>query len=126
MQRNVGAFTRALRGFIAAACLAALAAGASAQPVQKPLRIIVPYGTWGPASTPGLYRQWIDRSAGVQLTSVPYKGVGAGTLQAMLSGEIDASLFTIGQILPYIRDGKVKPIAIVGDKRWGGLPNVPA
>lgn len=86
----------------------------------------VNYGTWGPASTPDLYRQWIGHAAGVNLTSVPYKGVSGGTMQAILAGEIDVSLFTIGQILPYIKDGKVKPIAIIGDRRFSGLPNVQA
>jgi tripartite-type tricarboxylate transporter receptor subunit TctC len=86
---------------------------------------VVNYGTWGPASSPDLYRQWIARSAAVELTGVPYKGVAGGTMQAVVSGEIDTSLFTIGQMLPYLKDGKVKPIAVVSDKRWSGLPDVP-
>jgi tripartite-type tricarboxylate transporter receptor subunit TctC len=87
---------------------------------------VVNFGTWGPASTPDLYRQWIDRAAGIDMTSVPYKGVAGGTMQAIIGGEIDASVFTIGQIQAYMKDGKVKPIAILGDKRWSGLPNVPS
>lgn len=82
------------------------------------------FGTWGPSSTPDLYRQWINRSAAIDMVSVPYKGVAAGTMQAILAGEIDASLFTVGQILPHIQAGKVKPIAVLGDKRFAGLPNV--
>lgn len=82
------------------------------------------FGTWGPASSPDLYRQWINRTAGITMVSVPYKGVAAGTMQAILSGEIDMSLFTVGQILPQIQSEKVKPIAVIGDKRLPGLLGV--
>ncbi|MGB3067790.1 MAG: tripartite tricarboxylate transporter substrate binding protein [Ottowia sp.] len=85
---------------------------------------VLNFGTWGPASTPDLYRQWMDRSAGIDMTSVPYKGVAGGTMQAILAGEIDASVFTIGQVQAYLKDGKAKPIVILGDKRWSGMPNL--
>lgn len=84
------------------------------------------FGTWGPASTPDLYRQWLNRAAGMEMTAVPYKGVAGGTMQAILSGEIDVSVFTIGQVMPHIKDGKLKPLAVIGDKRHAGLPQVAA
>lgn len=82
------------------------------------------FGTWGPSSYPDLYRQWIDRSAGTHVQGVPYKGVAGGTMPAVIAGETDLTILTIGQIFPQIQAGKVKAIAILGDKRWPGLPDV--
>lgn len=84
----------------------------------------VNFGTWGPASSPDLYRQWMNTALGIQMVGVPYRGVGTGTMPAIMSGEIQISMFTIGQIMPHIQSGKVKPVAIMGDKKWPGLPNV--
>jgi tripartite-type tricarboxylate transporter receptor subunit TctC len=84
----------------------------------------VNFGTWGPASSPDLYRQWFNRTFGIDLAAIPYRGIASGTMPAIMAGEIDVTLVTIGQVMPQVQGGKLKPVAIVGTKRFAGLPNV--
>lgn len=82
------------------------------------------WGTWGPASVPDMYRQWIRHEIGVDITAVPYKGAGQA-VPALLAGEVDITYMTIGAMLPHIKSGKVKSLAVVGGRRSSLLPNVP-
>jgi tripartite-type tricarboxylate transporter receptor subunit TctC len=84
------------------------------------------FGTWGPASSPDIYLQATRQQKGVDIVGVPYKGGGGQAVPALLSGEIDMTLMVIGPMMPHIKAGKVKPLAIVGNQRFPGLPNVPS
>lgn len=86
----------------------------------------VNWATFGPGSTPDINRLWINRTAGTDIVNVPYKGVGNGTLPAVLNGEVTATVLPIGLVLPHIKSGKLKSIAVLGDRRFPGLPGVPA
>jgi tripartite-type tricarboxylate transporter receptor subunit TctC len=83
------------------------------------------WGTWGPASIPDMYLHWIQHETGVNITAVPYKGVGQA-VPALLAGEVDIGFATIGGMLPHLRAGKLKSLAVVGSQRFPGLPDVPA
>ena len=85
----------------------------------------VNWGTWGAASIPDLYLQWLRRQAGVDIAAVPYKGAGAA-VPATLSGEVDVTYMVIGVVIPHIKAGKAKPLAVVGNQRSPLLPDVPA
>ncbi|MSQ52590.1 MAG: tripartite tricarboxylate transporter substrate binding protein [Betaproteobacteria bacterium] len=82
------------------------------------------WGTWGPASVPDMYLQWIRHQVGVDIAAVPYKGAGQA-VPALLAGEVDVTYMTIGAMLPHIKAGKVKSLAVVGGVRSPSLPNVP-
>jgi len=82
------------------------------------------WGTWGPASVPDMYLQWIRHEIGVDIAAVPYKGAGQA-VPALLAGEVDITYMTIGAVLPHIKSGKVKSLAVVGGRRSSLLPNVP-
>jgi len=82
------------------------------------------WGTWGPASVPDMYLQWIKHDAGVDIAAVPYKGAGQA-VPAVLAGEVDISYMVIGAILPHIKAGKLKALAVVGGRRSPILPDVP-
>jgi tripartite-type tricarboxylate transporter receptor subunit TctC len=62
---------------------------------------------------------------GVVLQHVPYKG-GGPSLSAVLAGETSLALNDFTTMLPAIRDGRVKGIALIDSKRNPGLPDVPA
>ena len=83
------------------------------------------WGTWGPASIPDVYLRWIKHQTGVNIAAVPYKGAGQA-VPAVLAGEVDASFMAIGAVLPHIRSGKLKALAIVGDQRSPLLPGTPS
>ena len=63
--------------------------------------------------------------AGLDMLQVAYKG-GAPSLQAAVSGEVPLTIVSIaGGAMPNIKAGKVKILAMIGAKRYPGLPNVP-
>ena len=81
------------------------------------------WATWGTGTIPEVYLLWVKHQWGVNITAVPYKGAG-NAVPAMLSGESDVSFITVGFAVAQAKSGKVKPIAIVGNKRSPAFPNV--
>lgn len=90
---------------------------------QKPG--VINWGTWGAGSIPDMYLQWTKHQTGVNITAVPYKG-GGQAIPALLAGEVQVTFMAIGPMIPHIKAGKLKPIAVVGDRRSNHLPNVPS
>jgi len=62
--------------------------------------------------------------AGIDIVHVPYKS-GAEMVTAVLGNQVQISFTDISILLPLIRDGKVKPLAITGPKRHPALPEIP-
>ena len=63
--------------------------------------------------------------ASVDIVAVPYKGTGQAVL-ATVTGEVSMVMMTAGSLGPQIRAGKLRPLAVTGDKRDHTLPDVPA
>jgi tripartite-type tricarboxylate transporter receptor subunit TctC len=55
---------------------------------------------------------------------VPYKG-GAPAVNDLLGNQVDFSFQNVNAVLPHIRGGKLRAIAVTGDKRSPVLPDVP-
>ncbi len=85
----------------------------------------VTYGTFGPGSGPHLVGEMLARAANVKLMPIPYKGSADATL-AMVRGDIALGIDTIASAGPQIQAGKLRPLAVVADKRSPLLPKVPA
>jgi len=83
------------------------------------------WGTWGAASIPDVYMQWIRHQTGASFTPISYKGSGPAT-QATLSGEIDVTFMSIGTVLPHLKTGKIKSIAAIGTMRSPLIPDTPS
>ena len=66
----------------------------------------------------------LKKLAGVDIVHVPYKGTGQA-LMAAVSGEVPLTLGIVGSFLSQIRTGKLRPLALTGDKRDAAIPNVP-
>lgn len=89
---------------------------------QKPGELT--YGSIGLGSVTHLDAEAFATAAGIKLTHVPYKGTSE-VAPALVGGQVDVALSAIGPWLAYIRDGKVKALAIATPKRSPLVPNVP-
>jgi tripartite-type tricarboxylate transporter receptor subunit TctC len=85
----------------------------------------VNWGTWGLATLPDLYLRWVASHAGVDITGIPYGGAGKGNL-AVYSGEVDITYMGFGVASPQIKDGRIKPLVAVGNKRSPLMPELPS
>jgi len=60
-----------------------------------------------------------------KMVHVPYRGGGpAGT--ALIAGETQAMIATIGSLFPHIKSNRVRPLGVTSDKRTDQFPDVPA
>lgn len=82
------------------------------------------YGSNGNGTGQHLIGSQFEKSAGVQLLHVPYKGSGPLTID-LLGGQVDMSFDTIPPVLSHIKSGKLRPLAVTTAKRSPALPNVP-
>jgi tripartite-type tricarboxylate transporter receptor subunit TctC len=79
-------------------------------------------GNPGPGSNGDLSVQIINAQAGVDMTSVPYKGAAPAVTDA-LGGQVDGVILALGAVSAHMKSGALKPIAI--SSRYPELPNVP-
>ncbi len=66
----------------------------------------------------------LQRSAKFEFSSVPYRG-GAPLLQDLLGGQVPVSFNVLGEVLPSIRTGKLRALALTSPKRSPFVPDVP-
>jgi tripartite-type tricarboxylate transporter receptor subunit TctC len=82
------------------------------------------FASFGTGSSAHMILAWINTRGGVNITHVPYKG-GGPAVQATLAGEVDLTYMGTGALLPYIKAGRVKAIAVTQTQRSSFLPDVP-
>ena len=66
----------------------------------------------------------LQKAAGMEFTSVPYRG-GAPLLQDLMGGQVPVSFNVLGEVLPHIRSGKLRALAVTTPQRSVFLPEVP-
>ncbi len=82
------------------------------------------YASSGNGTITHLSGELFKLMAGVKMTHIPYKG-GAPALIALISGEVGLSFENALIVLPHIRTGKMRPVAVTGARRTPALPEVP-
>lgn len=82
------------------------------------------YGTSGTGVPDHLIMEMLKVEAGLDLTQVPYQGASAAII-GLISGDVSLMFATVAAVLPQIRSGQLKPIAVAGPRRALGLPDVP-
>ena len=63
--------------------------------------------------------------AGVDIVHVPYKGASPA-LAGVIAGEVSIGFNSLASVLPHMRSGKLKVLAVLEAKRYPGLPEVPS
>ena len=82
------------------------------------------YSSAGSGTPPHLAAELFKTVAGVDLLHVPYKG-GAPAISDLVGGQVQAIFEGQVVLLPHIKSGKVRALAITGQKRDPALPDVP-
>lgn len=82
------------------------------------------YGTSGIAGGPHLAGLLFDRMAGIEATPVHYRGGGL-VVTDLLSGRLDYSFATAASVLPQVREGKLRALAIPHAQRSRLMPGIP-
>jgi tripartite-type tricarboxylate transporter receptor subunit TctC len=82
------------------------------------------YASSGSGGTPHLCMEMLKRQLGVDITHVPYKG-GAPATVDLLAGQVQVFCPGLPPVLPHIKSGKLRAIAITMPKRTQYLPEVP-
>ena len=81
------------------------------------------YATGGLGASQHLAGELLQAMAGIRLQHVPYKGI-APAMPDLFSGRVDMT-FDMATVLPYVKQGKLRPIAVANAKRSVSLPDVP-
>jgi tripartite-type tricarboxylate transporter receptor subunit TctC len=66
----------------------------------------------------------LGRTAGIEFAKAQYRG-SATIVTDMIGGHIDLGMDSMAPYIPFIRDGKIKALAIASSQRWSELPDVP-
>jgi tripartite-type tricarboxylate transporter receptor subunit TctC len=98
--------------------VAALVAYAKANPGK------LNYSTGGAGTLPHLTAELFKQLSGTDIVHVPYKG-GGPALTDVVAGQVQMTFDTAGTSLQFIRDGRLKPLAVSNPTRLAELPEVP-
>jgi tripartite-type tricarboxylate transporter receptor subunit TctC len=82
------------------------------------------YASSGNGTVTHLAGELLKLMGKVDITHVPFKG-GAPALTALLSGEVDMSYENSLVVLPHIRSGRARALAVTGERRSRLLPELP-
>ncbi|MBI2318094.1 MAG: tripartite tricarboxylate transporter substrate binding protein [Betaproteobacteria bacterium] len=82
------------------------------------------YASNGSGGTPHLAAEWFKTMVGVKILHVPYKS-NTNAVTDMLGARVDMMFLNLDAVLPHIRAGKLRALAMAGDKRDALLPDTP-
>ncbi len=85
----------------------------------------IAYGSSGVGGVQHLATSSLASMAGLKLIHVPFKG-GAPAVVALMSGEIQAIITPIPEIVSHIKSGRVRAIAVSSAKRTTQFPDIPS
>ena len=82
------------------------------------------YASFGIGSMPQMNLEALNRKLGIDLVHVPYKGAGPAS-QAVVAGEVGVTIASVPAVQGFIKDGRLRALAVGSDKRFAVLPDVP-
>ncbi|MGE3862652.1 MAG: tripartite tricarboxylate transporter substrate binding protein [Burkholderiaceae bacterium] len=84
----------------------------------------IAYASSGVGLTPHVAAEVLQRSAGVRLNHVAYRGSGPSVTDAV-GGQIPVVVASLLAALPFIENGKLKALAVTSPERWPTSPAIP-
>jgi len=85
---------------------------------------VINYASSGNGGSPHLASAKLAHMAGLQLVHIPYRTNGAA-MTDLVAGRVEMMGTSISAMLPFIKSGQLRPLAVSGDKRSSLLPDVP-
>ena len=82
------------------------------------------FGSSGPGTAHHLAGELLNERAGLDMVHVPYKG-GGPAMTDLIGNSIPVLFASMATAKPHIDSGKIRALAVVEDKRFHGLPNLP-
>ncbi len=82
------------------------------------------FGSGGAGGAAHLGTELLKHMMNIDMTHVPYKGTGPA-LTAMLGGEIQMQLIGASSVVPLMKSGRLRVLAVAGGKRSPALPDAP-
>lgn len=86
---------------------------------------VLNYGSAGPGTPNHLATELLKSMTGINMVHVPYKG-GAQALIDLVSGRVQFYMASVPGLLPSVKSGKLKALAVSTARRSGVLPDLPA
>lgn len=83
------------------------------------------FGSPGSASGNRLEMEVFRKTAGIEMTHIPYKGGAGPAVTALVSGETQLMFTTLSSIVPFVKAGRLRGLAVTSPKRAEVLPDVP-
>lgn len=83
------------------------------------------YATAGIGTSNHLIGAYLNKELGLDISHVPYRSGGLAT-GAAVAGEVPIVIDQISTVLPFLANGKLRPIAVTSPKRSQLLPEIPS
>jgi len=84
----------------------------------------ISYGSGGVGTTSHLAGELFKSLAKVDMTHIPYKG-NSPAITDLIGGQTQVMFATMPTVLPYVKAGKLRALAVIGSTRSPSLPEVP-
>ena len=81
------------------------------------------YSSTGNGTSPHMLMEMFKWMAGIDMVHVPYKGQAPAVID-QISGQIQLAFNTAVTVMPHVKDGKLKPIAISTKERFPPMPDL--
>jgi tripartite-type tricarboxylate transporter receptor subunit TctC len=82
------------------------------------------YSSLGNGSGTHITMELLKRETGIDLVHVPYAG-GPAAAAAVATGEVQAHFAPVATVMPHVRAGRARLIAVSGERRFALMPEIP-